>query len=165
MKSDLLDRKSTHFLLWSPSGAATGPELVIGTFRPGNPPTLAGDGAIPLAPCRERRSLAGRPRCRRPSAACKSGHVYHYWFEVQDTNVYRAVAEPLLRCTDPPRRRSTGGCWPRAAAPLRRGRPAPASVVRFAGGQLAPAIRAGDGRQTSTAIAGARRRCRPTTAW
>ena len=37
----LLDRKKTHFVLWRPGTAAV-PNLIIGQFDAGPPPTLAG---------------------------------------------------------------------------------------------------------------------------
>ena len=41
MPVDLLAPKATHFVLWHPKNIVPAPQLVIGQFQPGNPPTLA----------------------------------------------------------------------------------------------------------------------------
>jgi 1,4-alpha-glucan branching enzyme len=138
-----LERKKTHFVLWLPGGPSpTTPQLVIGTLQgKGSAATLAGERAIPL-----RRSTApgadGGDVWEIPAVECglESGHVYHYWFLVKDTNAYRADGQrALIRCTDPA---ATSVDW-RLLAPAPPGygedERQPAAVVRFADGKLVPA--------------------------
>jgi pullulanase len=124
----LLERKRSHFVLWLPAAAAP-PKLVIGRFEAGNPPRLAEEQVIPLAPSGDSGELweVAAAQCR-----LREDTVYHYWFEVEDTLPYRSE-HPRLRCTDPTayavdwRLSANGG-----------DDEAPASVVRYRGGQLEP---------------------------
>ena len=50
MSADLLLRKETHFVLWHPKNTVPAPQLVIGEFQPGNPPTLGNERRLPLQP-------------------------------------------------------------------------------------------------------------------
>lgn len=121
MNTDLLNRKSAGFVLWAPGQAA--PRLVVGTFQAGAPPSLAGEQTFPLVP------IAGRSGLFQITpAACGlvNGTVYHYWFEVDDTNAgHQAgarilVSDPTAVTTD----------WR-----LTRG-DQPASVTKFENAQL-----------------------------
>jgi len=38
--ADILERKTTHFVLWRPRTTASAPQLFIGQLHPGNPPTF-----------------------------------------------------------------------------------------------------------------------------
>lgn len=135
-----LERKKTHFVLWAPGGFQETPQLVIGTF--------AGSGAIALAQARtiplRRSTLLGTNTgdvWEIPAGECglESGEVYHYWFLVRDTNVYRARdARTLIHCTDPA---AYSVDWRLlATAPPGYGEDdrQPASVIRFVDGKLAP---------------------------
>ncbi len=134
-----LVRRTTHFLLWRPCGAAAPPQLLIGRYQAGSPPTLVEGRTIPL-----RRSTA--PGAERgdvweiPAVECglEDGGIYHYWFEVADTNVYR-TERGTIRCTDPG---AYAVDW-RLLAAVPAGYPAdegqPAAVIRFVGGKLEPA--------------------------
>src|SRR5450755_4510673 len=101
LPADLLDRRTTQFVLWHPKPSANLPVLVIGTFQPGNPPTLANSNRFTLSP------VAGFDDLFAVAAAnCKllGGQVYHYWFEADDSDPTRAPtgAKPQrVLCTDP----------------------------------------------------------------
>jgi pullulanase len=121
VNTDLLNRKSAAFVLWAPGQAA--PRLVVGMFQAGAPPSLAGEQTFPLAPVAGRSGLF-----QITPAACGlvNGTVYHYWFEVDDTNIgHQAgarilVSDPTAFTTD----------WR-----LTRG-DQPASVTKFENAQL-----------------------------
>ena len=94
---ELLDLKHTHFVLWRPRITAPAPRLIIGRFQPGDPPTLGSEQSFDLAP------LPGQPDLWGIAANdchLNSGEVYHYWFEVTDSNPYTA-SQSRIRCTDP----------------------------------------------------------------
>ena len=95
--SDLLVHKRTHFALWRPAVTNPAPKLIIGTFAPGNPATLARQQAFPLSP-----SEKGKDLWEIAASDCllENNRVYHYWFEVTDTNLYKD-SHPLIWCTDP----------------------------------------------------------------
>jgi 1,4-alpha-glucan branching enzyme len=123
MTIDLLDRRSSHFVLWAPGQDA--PKLVIGTFQPGAPPTLRDRQSFNLS------AVAGvSDLFEIVPQACglQNGVVYHYWFEVDDTNIGHqpgariAVCDPLATTTD---WRLTEGDQP-------------AAVTKFEGGTLVP---------------------------
>lgn len=48
MPSDLLYRKTTHFVLWRPRITAPPPELVIGKLQHDNPPAFVQEQRFPL---------------------------------------------------------------------------------------------------------------------
>ena len=141
MPTSLLRRKQTHFVLWRPGKSNPGPRLVIGTYQPGTPSSLAGERSLPLAV-----STLGPDVFEIAASDCglTEGRIYHYWFEVDDTNAY-TDSHGRLRVTDP-----TAGSvdWrltfvfpapynPNANAPTEN--EAPAAVVRFENGKLRPA--------------------------
>ncbi len=80
MSADLLKRRTTHFTLWAPQ--QTSPELVIGTFQFGAPPSHGG---------RKRLALKAVPglddlwEIRATACELEDQKLYHYWFEVNDT--------------------------------------------------------------------------------
>src|SRR5437870_167894 len=78
--ADLLERKRTHFVLWHARITATAPQLIIGQFQAGNPPTLGHEQQLPLRPVPGFRDL-----WEIPAADCHltNAQVYHYWFEVE----------------------------------------------------------------------------------
>jgi glycosidase len=121
--TDLLNRKSTHFVLWAPGQAA--PQLVIGTLQFGAPPFLTGKQTLPLT------AVAGvHGLWEIAPAACglTEGGVYHYWFDVADTRPGHA-ANARVSVTDPT---SSTVDWRITQGDGDQ----PASVIKFAGGQL-----------------------------
>jgi pullulanase len=98
--ADLIERKEAHFVLWRPSANDKPPRLVIGRFQPGNPPQLADEQSFPLEQDAQKKGLWS---IAASDCGLESGHVYHYWFEVEDTNPQRRDAVPAkqVRCTDP----------------------------------------------------------------
>jgi glycosidase len=97
MDVDLLKRKATHFVLWRPNQTGTNPKLILGTFQPGTPPTLAGERQIELKPSAQ---FADLYEVAAASCGLADGEVYHYWFEVEDSD---PTKDPpgRIRCTDP----------------------------------------------------------------
>jgi len=96
MTEPLLQRKKTHFVFWRPGPSLLPPELVIGVFKAGDPPTLDQRREIALT-----RSLDSAELWEVPAADCglSDGQVYHYWFQVTDTAPFREPHSTLL-CTD-----------------------------------------------------------------
>jgi pullulanase len=97
LSADLLLRRETQFALWLPSATGKSPVLVIGTFAAGNPNTLANRKVITLS-----KASPTTPGLWVVSAA-ESGladGIYHYWFQVENTNPNGPDAAPIL-CTDP----------------------------------------------------------------
>ncbi len=131
--ADLLARRRTHFALWRPRNTSPPPRLIIGALRPGNPPSFAPLPPIALAPSPDAADL-----WEIAATACglTDGEVYHYWFEVIDSNPYLA-ARQAIRCTDPC---ASTVDWrllaPRLPAPYGEDDRDPAAVVKFADGRL-----------------------------
>jgi len=76
MQSNLLQRRTTHFTLWAPQ--QTSPELVIGTFQFGAPPSHVGRRKLALS------AVGGANDLWEISAGncgLQEGTLYHYWFE------------------------------------------------------------------------------------
>ena len=156
MQPAILEMRRSAFVLWRPGDTAVSPVLVIGRFQDGNPRTLVD---------RHRFALTLRPGTADvwsiDASACglTDGQVYHYWFEVTDSNPdrdrpadpvhrsrwpYRRLAAPVaIRCRRPTRSTTTGsrrgGQVPRRRArPVRSGRggvprsppPIPAATAR-----------------------------------
>jgi pullulanase len=90
-------RRQSEFVLWRPRKPEPAPRLVIGRFQAGNPPTLAEERVFDLAP-----AAAAEELWVRAAADCglSDGTVYHYWFEVLDSDP-RNAAPLMIRCTDP----------------------------------------------------------------
>src|SRR5690348_15785650 len=84
--ADLLVHKRTHFALWRPAVTDPAPKLVIGSCVPGDPPTFAQAHTFPLSP-----SAKGPDLWDIAAKDCllENGKVYHYWFEVTDSNLYK----------------------------------------------------------------------------
>src|SRR5271168_224130 len=134
MPFDLLLRKSTHFVLWSPRVVAIAPVLVIGQFQQGNPPTLIAVNRFAMTPAAGVTGL-----WEIAAAACQlvDGTVYHYWFEVQSTNPDRPGG--AIPCTDPTAWTVDWRLLPLPLAPpfIDEDRQ-PAAVVLFRGSLLQP---------------------------
>lgn len=136
LAADLLDRKQTQFVLWHPKpDAAAGPVLVIGQFQAGNPPALANQQRFNLALVDGFTDLFAID-----AADCElaDGEVYHYWFEVEDSDPSRNPPQRVL-CTDPI---ASTVDWrlrtPRLPSPFGPDDRQPAAVVKFSSGLLAP---------------------------
>jgi 1,4-alpha-glucan branching enzyme len=145
---DLLARRTTHFVLWAP-GQLTPPQLVIGQFLPGNPPDLSGERRLPLA------SVAGVTDLWQIAATdcgLTNGEVYHYWFEIDDTQPSRDGRR--FRCSDPAAFivdwRLVGPLLP---APYNDDDRHPAAVIKFAGGRLVPCDPGGEEPAADTPVA------------
>ena len=125
MDTDLLNRKSTRFVLWAPR--QTAPKLVIGTLQFGAPPFLTGKQTLPLKAV---SGVHGLWEIAPANCGLTDGNVYYYWFEVDDTrpghaaNTRVSVTDPTAFCVDWRITESDGD--------------QPASVIKFAGGQLVP---------------------------
>jgi pullulanase len=137
LPADLLLRRETHFTFWLPSVPANAPVLVIGTFAAGNPNTLAGQVNIPLAPLGA--AVPGLFGIAANATGLADG-IYHYWFQVPNTNPGEPAAAPIL-CTDP---FATTVDWRLLSPPLGAGfnndtDRQPASVIRLANGRLSAA--------------------------
>jgi pullulanase len=98
MTPQLLERKQTYFILWRPGAtSSTTPSLVIGTFQAGTPPTLSPQQTLAMT-----QSPISPDLYEIAASACNlvDGNVYHYWFQVTDTNVYVGNHQTVL-VTDP----------------------------------------------------------------
>ena len=97
-----LERRSTHFLLWSPAALCATPQLVIGTFGRGTPPVLEGKRTLALRPSTAPGAKGQLWELEATECGLEEGRVYHYFFLVNDTNPYRAPERRgALLCTDP----------------------------------------------------------------
>lgn len=97
LEADLLVHKRTHFALWRPAVTDPAPRLLIGEFVPGEPPTLGQEQAFTLSPSAKGEGLwdIAAKDCQ-----LENGKIYHYWFEVTDSNAYKE-SHPRILCTDP----------------------------------------------------------------
>lgn len=98
----LLDRKETHFVLWRPGANQPAPKLVIGRFNPGPPATLDSQQTIAMARSPLNGQLASTDLWELDASTCNlvDGQVYHYWFELANTNP-DVGGNVTLRITDP----------------------------------------------------------------
>ncbi len=140
MTTAIARRRETHFVLWRPAQTDPAPHIIIGRLQPGNPPTLIDARRIPL-----QASTTSTDLWEIPAHACQlvDGRVYHYWFEVTDSNPYK-TEHPRVLCTDP---LATTVDW-RLRSPLL---PAfgesdrdPAAVIAFTQGKLVACDPAGE---------------------
>jgi pullulanase len=80
---DLLKRRTTHFVLWVPSGSQK-PSLILGNLVPGNPATFRQLISVELQPA---TAPSGPSLWEFPCSALELPNgVYHYWFKIQDTS-------------------------------------------------------------------------------
>lgn len=98
MQIDLFERRRRSFVLWRPAVANPPPRLVIGRFQPGNPASLAGEQIRALTPDPEFPELW---QCPADQCGLRDGTVYHYFFEVGNSNPYPGNGPARLRVTDP----------------------------------------------------------------
>src|SRR5271169_2074391 len=133
-----LERRRTHFILWSPAALSPAPKLVIGTFEAGTPPALAGRRELVLRPSAEAEGQV----FELPAAECglEEGRVYHYWFLVNDSNAYRAPEHrAAVLCTDPGAESVDWRLLSLIPPNYGESDRQPAGVVLFANGRLEPA--------------------------
>jgi pullulanase len=97
MVSDLLKRKSTHFILWAPKPSAQPPRLILGELQLTNPVSLVSEQSFDMTPV---AGTSGLWEVAASAAALQGGKVYHYWFEVADTKLGRPPFQ-RIRVTDP----------------------------------------------------------------
>jgi 1,4-alpha-glucan branching enzyme len=119
--ADILDRRTTRFVLWSPRAQSAAPVLIIGTLKLGNPPGFEEKSRLPLAPA------DGVPNSqlwelKASDCGLDAGTIYHYWIEVDDSRGPGRVA-----VTDPFARSVDWRIFPKGATALTQ----PAAVVRF----------------------------------
>ncbi len=134
--ANILERKSTHFVLWRPSAITTPPTLLIGQLRPGNPPTFIGAKQFPLTPT---AGVQGLWEIAATDCQLQQGQVYHYWFEVEDTS---SGLQPLprVRCTDPLAFAVDWRLFPPDTTDNRQ----PAAIIKFENGRLTPCDAGGE---------------------
>ena len=141
MKAHLLELKKNAFVLWFPHEASRPPNLIIGIFRPGNPPGLDQRREIPLT-----HFLPDQPELwgvKASECGLKNGKIYHYWFVVSDSSPTRDGSRIL--CTDP---LAFTVDWrllaPRLPAPHIADDQDPAAVIKYERGKLIPCDPAGE---------------------
>ena len=131
--SDLLQRRETSFTCWRPTVRTQPPVLVIGSFSPGNPNTLANSKDIALT---QDPVLSGLWTVTAAATGLPDG-IYHYWFRVENSNPGEPASAPIL-CTDP---FATTVDWRLVSPPLPQGfnndtDRQPAAVIRLRNGRL-----------------------------
>lgn len=130
ISADILNRRATHFVLWSPRPQNQPPRLVLGRLQPGNPPTVEGIQHIALTLAADAADLF---EIAAASCGLDDGVVYHYWFELDDSRsalhppARVVVTDPFATCVD----------W-RVSPPGVSENKQPAAVIRYLGqGKLA----------------------------
>ena len=140
MPAHLFRLKQKAFVLWRPYRSHPAPKLVVGRFQPGNPPALADRKELALTQHPAHADLWSIDAAR---CGLADGQTYHYWFEVSDSSPARDGARIL--CTDPI---ALTVDWrllaPRMPPPHSADDQDPASVVKFANGELVPCDAAGE---------------------
>src|SRR6185503_14573173 len=135
MTPHIFTLKRDAFVLWAPFAANPVPRLILGQFQHGNPPTFINEKSFDLAPLDPYVDLWG---IKAADCELQEGTVYHYWFEVTDSNPLKSnggriwVTDPTAFTVD----------WRLVSVP---GSGAytdededPASVIKFQGGKLVP---------------------------
>jgi pullulanase len=131
----LLRRKRTHFVLLHPRNMQPAPQVLIGIFQAGNPPSLSSQQAFDL-----KNSPVSSDVWEIKAADCNlvDGQIYHYWFRLRDSRPHPGQTS-VLDCTDPSaeivdwRLRSP---LPQPSPPYTEDDRLPASVVKFSNGRL-----------------------------
>ncbi len=147
MIPNLFSLKSHAFVLWYPTEANPQPKLVVGLFVPDNPGGVVEQKRFDLKPGPQPDLWSI------PAADCglQEGTVYHYWFEVPDTNP--ANSGGRIQVTDPTaftvdwRAMSKG-----PSSPARDVDDDPAAVIKFEGGRLVPCDPGGETYEPAPAI-------------
>jgi pullulanase len=121
--SDILRRRQSHFVLWSPR-TTDPPKLIIGQIKNGNPPTFQQLQSIALQPV---SGIQGLWELEAGVCNLTEGETYHYWFEVKNTG------EPdPIQTTDP----LAYGVDYRLCAPANPKFEHPAGVISWHDGKL-----------------------------
>lgn len=133
MIPDIVRRKRTHFVLWRPGVTSNPPKLVIGTSTSGPNPRFTNQQKFVLRP------VEGIPDLYElPAGECglKEGGIYHYWFEVVDTNAY-VGQHNVVWITDPAAYSVDWKLTYVLPSPYHPDEAdVPASVIRWSGGEL-----------------------------
>jgi pullulanase len=130
MAADILDRKTSHFVLWRPRATASAPKLLIGQLHPGNPPAfIPHQNPFVMTPV---AGVTGLWEIAGTACGLTDGQIYHYWFEIEDTQS-SAHPPPLVRCTDPLALTVDWRIFPNPKDSRQ-----PAAVIKFANGKLVP---------------------------
>ncbi|MBF0109012.1 MAG: alpha amylase [Magnetococcales bacterium] len=123
MGGTLIQKRKECFVFWRSNSE---PRLVIGQFKPGNPNSLIGKQCLPMA-----RTAPFDDLWEIEASACNlvDGHVYHYWFEIDDKNS-TSVPKRRTLVSDPC---ATTADWRLIAAAVTgvSSDQAAASVIRF----------------------------------
>jgi len=135
ISANILERKTTHFVIWRPLAVASPPRLIIGQIQVGNPPTLTNQNQFQMTPA---AGVTGLWEIAATACGLTDGQVYHYWFEIEDTRS-STNPRPTVRCTDP---MAFTVDW-RLFPSLNDNRQ-PASAVKFANGKLVPCDAGGE---------------------
>jgi pullulanase len=130
LSADILNRRKTRFVLWSPRAQSEEPILVIGRLTPGNPPVVDRVVRVALTPAPGVQSGLWELAADDAGLALVDRTVYHYWLEVDDSRSGNPAAR--IAVTDP----FAGSVDWRAFAPGATDFTQPASVVRYAGGGM-----------------------------
>ena len=95
MNPDILAKREKNFVLWR-AIAAPPPELIIGQLQLGAPVAFVSEQRFAL-----QQAAGFSDLWLIPAASCNlvDGQVYHYWFEVTDSNPQRSGKR--IRVTDP----------------------------------------------------------------
>lgn len=137
--ASLLERKQTHFVLWRPGAvsAAEPPQLVIGVLDPGPPATLNNRQILPLSLS---PLSAANDLWEIAAASCnlEDNTVYHYWFQVLNTNPYGGASRSALCITDPTAATVDWRLTSTVPAGDNTDATAAAAVIRFRNGDLIP---------------------------
>lgn len=148
----LFGLKTSAFVLWSPHAVDPVPQLVIGRFQAGNPPSLADRKVFPLTQHPQQADLWSIDASQ---CGLVEGQVYSYWFEVSDSSPTRDGSR--ISCTDPT---AFTVDWrllaTRLSAPHRVEDQDPAAVVKFQAGHLVPCDAGGETCEPARAIAAGR---------
>ncbi len=130
LDADILVRRTTRFLLWSPRPPAQAPQVVLGMFHAGNPPSVQNIRRLSLLPA---ANAGGLFEIEAAACGLEDGAIIHYWFEVDDSRSGHQPPDRVI-VTDP------FACsidW-RVFPPGTMDRTQPAGVVRYLGnGRLA----------------------------
>jgi pullulanase len=142
---DLLSYREQFFVLWRVRNTDVAPRLIIGKLQPAqgsNPAQFIEQQTFTMRPSQKSSDL-----WEIPAIGCnlQEGQVYHYWFEVHDSNPYKPE-HPLIWCTDP---LATTVDWrllaPSVQSPyFTQMDRDPAGVVKFQQNRLVPCDPAGE---------------------
>jgi len=100
MVKTLAERRKENFVLWRPANTVPAPKLILCEFVNGNPPQLIEIKQLEL---RQNAEFNDLWEIQASECGLIDGKVYHYFFEVLDSNPYKPYCDnpKLIRCTDP----------------------------------------------------------------